>query len=157
MAEVGDNTAGFLSVRHESEWAALRPNFFIFLAQIDPRFCPGHEQRCRFGPSLLVSHALSPHLQRVWGSAGVAQGQKSLEKEGQEMEIRVDVPGSDSLGGNWPPAFVFGHYLLGMQVGKRALKSPSVPMTVAGRGRLCWVSWASSSGALVPPGYSIPS
>lgn len=55
LTEVGDNTAGFLPVWHKSKWAALRPKFSIFLGQIHPRICPGHEQRCRFKPSLLMT------------------------------------------------------------------------------------------------------
>lgn len=100
----------------------------------------------------VVSHGLSPHLQRVCGCAEVGQGQKGLGKEGQEVEIRVDMPGSNSLSRNWHLPFVFGHYLLGMQGGKPVVKSLSVPMTVSGRGRLCWLSWMRISEAVVPPG-----
>lgn len=100
----------------------------------------------------MVSHGLSSHLQRVCGCAGLAQRQKCLGKEGQEGEIRLDVPHSDSLGRNWHPTFVFDHYLLGMQVGKYVVRSLSVPVTVAGRGMLCWVSCTRISAALVLPG-----
>lgn len=61
----------------------------------------------------------------------LAQRQKCLGKEGQEVEIRVDGPGFDFLGRKWYLAFV-----LGMQVGKPVVKSLSVPVTVAGRGTL---------------------
>lgn len=145
----------FLPVWHKSEWAALRPKFFIFLGQIHPRFWTGHEQRRGLVPSLLVTWyliGLSSHLQRVCGCAGLAQRQKCLGKEGQEGEIRVDVPCSDSLGRNWHQTFVFDHYLLGMQVGKCVVRSLSVPVTVAGRGMLCWVSCTRISAALVLPG-----
>lgn len=96
LTEVGDNTAGFLPVWHKSEWAALRPKFFIFLGQIHPRFCPRHEQRCGFGPSLLLMWFLMvcPLTSSESGWAGLAQGQKCLGKEGQEVEIRVDMQGS---------------------------------------------------------------
>lgn len=78
----------------------------------------------------MVSQGLSPHLQQICGCAELAQGQNCLGKEGQEVEIRVDMQGSDCLGRNWHLAFVFGHYLLGMKVGKPVVKSLSVPVTV---------------------------
>lgn len=109
--EVGDNTAGILPVWQGSEWAALRPKFFIFLGQIHPRFCPRHEQSCGLGLSLLVTWFLMVcPLISSESVAVLAQGQKCLRKEEQEVEIRVDVPGSDCLGREWHLAFVFGHY-----------------------------------------------
>lgn len=85
LTEAGDNTAVFLSVWRKSEWAALRPKFFIFLGQILARFCPGHEQRRGLGPSLLVTWFLMvcplissesvavlgwPRDRGVWGRKG---------------------------------------------------------------------------------------
>lgn len=68
----------------------------------------------------------------------------------------MDMHGSDCLDRKCHMAFMFGHYLLGMQVGKPVVKSPSVAVTVAGRGRPCWVSCRRISEALDLPGQSIP-
>lgn len=53
------------------------------------------------GPSFLVAwflmvsckQGLAPHLKLACGCAEMAQGQKGFGKEGQEVEIRVDMSG----------------------------------------------------------------
>lgn len=39
---------------------------------------------------------LSPHLKLACGCAEMAQGQKGFGKEGQEVEIRMDVSGPNT-------------------------------------------------------------